>query len=49
VPVELKTCKSGALTQDGSKYSNTRVSTLWIHLTTKSLMLLHLKTKKAKL
>jgi hypothetical protein len=49
VLVEPEICKSGAPTQDGSKCSNTKMDTSLIQLTTKSLMLLDLKTRKVLL
>jgi hypothetical protein len=49
VLVKPETCKSGVPTQDGSKYSNTKMDSSLIQLTTKSLMLLDLKTKKVLL
>jgi hypothetical protein len=49
VLVEPTTCKSGALTPDGSKFSSLRMNTSSIHQTTKFLMLLEAKMKKDKL
>jgi hypothetical protein len=47
--VEQATCKSGAQTQDGSKFSNSMENSLSIQLTTRSLMLQEVKTRKVKL
>jgi len=49
VQEEPTICKSGALTLDGSKYSNLKVNTLLIQPITKFLMLQDQRMKKDKL
>jgi hypothetical protein len=46
--VEPRTCKSGAPTLDGSKFSNSKVNSLSILLTIRSLMLHPPRIKKVK-
>jgi hypothetical protein len=46
---ELRQCKSGALTLDGSKSSNLRTNSLSTSLTIEFLMLLAQRTKKEAL
>jgi hypothetical protein len=48
VPVEPTICKSGAPTQDGSKYSSMRTSNSSIGRAAKSLMSLVLRMKRDK-
>jgi hypothetical protein len=48
VLVKPTTCKSGAPTQDGSKFSSTRIANSSTGRAVKSLMLKEERTKKAK-